>query len=166
MSSIPNEPRLMTPREARRSLLMAAIGAMTIVASFAYAPVISRGPVLCPFRFLTGVPCPGCGLTRSFCALTHGDVTSAFAFHLFGPILMLALLVGVPLLLIEGVTRRANPMLSASLFSKRGAAIAAIAFGGYHFVRLIVMGWDGTLWQGMQHPPIASAIHWLLAHVA
>jgi hypothetical protein len=78
---------------------------------------------------------------------------------------MLALIVGVPLLLVEGLTRRANPLLSAGLFTKRGAYIAAAAFGGYHFIRLILMGCDGTLWRGIQHPPIASAIHWLVSHV-
>jgi Protein of unknown function (DUF2752) len=32
----------------------------------------------CPFHELTGLWCPGCGSTRSACALAHGDVASAF----------------------------------------------------------------------------------------
>lgn len=31
------------------------------------------GPVLCPFRAMTGVPCPLCGSTRAFTLLMHGD---------------------------------------------------------------------------------------------
>lgn len=30
--------------------------------------------------------CPGCGLSRSFVSLSHGDVSGAFQFHLFGPL--------------------------------------------------------------------------------
>ena len=40
---------------------------------------------ICGFKNFTGLPCPGCGLTHSFCALGKGDVASAFGFNLLGP---------------------------------------------------------------------------------
>ena len=48
---------------------------------------------LCGFKNLTGLPCPGCGLTHSFCALAKGDIVDAFGFNLLGPLLFLALMV-------------------------------------------------------------------------
>lgn len=47
-------------------------------------------PSLCPFQALTGAPCPGCGLTRSFVCLTHGDLGQALHWHLLGPVLFFA----------------------------------------------------------------------------
>ena len=47
----------------------------------------------CPIRWLTGIPCPGCGLSRAYLALLQGDLVGAFAFHpLFWavPVLILA----------------------------------------------------------------------------
>ena len=44
---------------------------------------------ICGFKTLTGLPCPGCGLTHSFCALGKGDLSSAFAFNALGPLLFL-----------------------------------------------------------------------------
>lgn len=35
----------------------------------------------CPIRLLTGIPCPGCGLSRAFLALLHLDLAGAFSFH-------------------------------------------------------------------------------------
>ena len=46
---------------------------------------------ICGFKSLTNLPCPGCGLTHSFCALGKGDVADAFAFNLLGPPLFLVL---------------------------------------------------------------------------
>lgn len=35
----------------------------------------------CPIRFLFGVCCPGCGLTRAYVSLLHMDLKSAFIYH-------------------------------------------------------------------------------------
>ncbi|MGW6449074.1 DUF2752 domain-containing protein [Lentzea sp. NPDC055074] len=35
----------------------------------------------CPFHWLTGLNCPGCGVTRMLHALLHGDVVGAFHFN-------------------------------------------------------------------------------------
>ncbi len=43
----------------------------------------------CPIRYLTGIPCPTCGMTRSFLAIARGDWQQAITEHLFGPILFL-----------------------------------------------------------------------------
>lgn len=35
----------------------------------------------CPVRFLTGISCPGCGMTRALLAALHLDFKTAFACH-------------------------------------------------------------------------------------
>jgi hypothetical protein len=58
----------------------------------ALLPLPGRGriaglPSTCPFYHLTGLPCPGCGLTRSFVCLAHGHWREAFSYHPLGPVL-------------------------------------------------------------------------------
>ena len=40
---------------------------------------ITRGA--CVIKSITGIPCPGCGLTRAYLALLHGDIKGAWNFH-------------------------------------------------------------------------------------
>ena len=68
---------------ARWALALAAIAGPAVVAS-----LMTHGPVLCGFRALFGVPCPGCGLTRCLAALTRGDVVAAFRVHPAGPVFL------------------------------------------------------------------------------
>ncbi|MDO8804941.1 MAG: DUF2752 domain-containing protein [Elusimicrobiota bacterium] len=37
--------------------------------------------ILCPFRALTGLPCPGCGMTHAFLALGRLDFAGAYSFN-------------------------------------------------------------------------------------
>lgn len=65
--------------------LVAAGGALAVGAAFLLSPDhIEDGPVICPFRRLTGLPCPGCGLTRSWVYLAHGQWRDAIVAHPFG----------------------------------------------------------------------------------
>lgn len=41
-------------------------------------------PDLCVFRGITGIPCPGCGLTRSISAAVHGNIEMSLAHHRLG----------------------------------------------------------------------------------
>jgi hypothetical protein len=42
----------------------------------------------CAFYHVTGLPCPGCGLTRSCIALLHGEAVQSLRYHPFGPFLL------------------------------------------------------------------------------
>ena len=67
-------------------------------------------PILCGFRQLTGYPCPGCGMTRSFVFLAHGHVLEAFKLNPMGPFLFLFFLVQPPyrlVRLVQGARRHA-----------------------------------------------------------
>jgi len=43
----------------------------------------------CEFGAMTGIPCPGCGLTTSFAHMAHGHLIAGFSSHLMGPPLFL-----------------------------------------------------------------------------
>ncbi|KAF1300172.1 MULTISPECIES: DUF2752 domain-containing protein [Enterococcus] len=36
---------------------------------------------MCFFKAITGLPCPGCGMTRAFLHFFSGDFTGAFYYH-------------------------------------------------------------------------------------
>jgi len=66
---------------------LSAIALACLCAAFVFSPAtVASGPTICPFRLATGLPCPGCGLTRSWVALAHGRVSDSFGANLFGPL--------------------------------------------------------------------------------
>jgi hypothetical protein len=87
---------------------------------------LEDGPVICPFRLATGLPCPGCGLARSWVALGDGEVGTALDRHPLGPlpfVFAVAAVVAVGHRLIRGV----RPVNLAGLAGSRvGVAAAAI----------------------------------------
>lgn len=73
-------------------LVLAAAGGLT-VASLITPSGIEDGPVVCPIRLLTGIECPGCGLTRAWVYAAHGDLAASWGANPFGLVLILAALV-------------------------------------------------------------------------
>lgn len=64
----------------------------------------------CGFLVITGLPCPGCGLTTSFSHMMHIDPAGAAAANAFGVMLFLVTLTAIPVSLVGAV--RGWPVLS------------------------------------------------------
>jgi hypothetical protein len=71
---------------------LVCLSAMFLV-SMVWRPADEPTFILCPFRALTGLLCPGCGMTRAFCALGHGELRRAIHFNALSPLLYLSLFV-------------------------------------------------------------------------
>ena len=66
-------------------------------------------PILCGFRKVTGVGCPGCGMTRSFTFMAHGEWLAAWNLNMLGPPTFIAVASQVlyrPFQLVRGYLRR------------------------------------------------------------
>ena len=53
-------------------------------------------PPMCALKTLTGLSCPGCGLTRSFGFMGEGSPFEALKMHLFGPALWIFVAAQIP----------------------------------------------------------------------
>lgn len=108
-----------------RLWLAVAVGVLALAATMSPSPAVlhlfgHEVPTLCTFRLLTGESCPGCGLTRSFVFLAHGQLTDAFRMNVLGPPLFVALAAQVPYRLIR--LWRGRPQAVAAQGGDRGVA--------------------------------------------
>ncbi|MBC8102840.1 MAG: DUF2752 domain-containing protein [Cytophagales bacterium] len=87
-------------------------------------------PSLCVFYATTGLPCPGCGITRSVVCCCHLRLGEALTYHPAGPLVFLwltgAVLLRFPL---PAAWRRWLHALPLSLRSGAGIALVALLFG-------------------------------------
>ncbi|URZ17536.1 DUF2752 domain-containing protein [Clostridium felsineum] len=51
---------------------------LAMVVLYAFFSLVGIG---CPIKFLTGISCPGCGMTRAWIRLLHLDIKGAFYYH-------------------------------------------------------------------------------------
>ena len=105
---------------------------------------------LCWFHAVTGLPCPGCGLTRSLASLSHGHLGDAFRYHPFGLVLY-ALFVGLTAAGLAGEARRARlrAWLEQRALAARSRAVyhgLVAAFLGFGLVRLGVAWLSNGRW--------------------
>ena len=96
------------------------LAAILVAGAITLPGTILRGsPVICPFRRVTGLPCPACGLTRSWQAAAHLRVTESLADHPLGA----ATLLGAVAIALDGgdgttrlTERRDVQLLAAALW--------------------------------------------------
>ncbi len=82
-------------------LVSAALGAWLLRSGW-----VLHLPVLCPFRRITGLPCPSCGMTRAMAALSHGAWDLAIACNVASPLVGALCAIGATLLLVQLVSGR------------------------------------------------------------
>ncbi|KAF0969021.1 MULTISPECIES: DUF2752 domain-containing protein [Mycobacteriales] len=120
-------------------------GTAAVAAACVLTPAgIAAGPGICPFAMTTGLPCPGCGLTRSWVALMHGDVAESFRFNVFGPILLVLTAVTVVFAAVTLVRRRRMPLDGwRDIVLGRAGAVLLGAWLSYGLVRIVdtAAGW-------------------------
>lgn len=106
-----------------------AAGALCVVSAGAVGGQEAfDGPVLCPFRLATGLPCPLCGTTRSLVALGDGDLGQSLSFQPFGPL--------VPLLAVLLLAAVVSTRLRELVWTPRSLRIAAVVVASTWVVQL------------------------------
>lgn len=133
------------PLQRRERLLVVLVGTGVWLAAHLYAPYVASGPPLCPLRLTVGLPCPACGLTRAFCALTQADWHTALATNAL--CLPLALLFSLaPLVALwELASGQSGEWYRPVLFSPLLARALGLAAAAYHVARCAWWLADGTL---------------------
>ena len=71
------ERDVLTPRLLRAAREVGGIAAVVIVA----AGVLAALGIGCPIKFITGISCPGCGMTRAWLEALRLDFDAALAYH-------------------------------------------------------------------------------------
>lgn len=117
----------------REGMLIAGAGVLHLGLSLAGLPAWT-----CPIRAATGVPCPGCGLTRATMQLLHGDVISSLQTHAFAPVLLFALVIMLVALVLPEKHRRALISLVRDMETRNGlASLLLFALIFYWGIRLM-----------------------------
>jgi hypothetical protein len=94
----------------------------------------------CPIFRLTGIPCPGCGLSRATTLLLKGDLAGSLRFHAFAPIFLIAIIalflsVLLPKSIIQSAIARAELI-------ERNTGLTVLILGGlilYWLARLLFL---------------------------
>lgn len=97
-----SEPRRWEPvrlwQPARLAAWAVAVAVVAVCVATDAPARLSFSP--CVFRNLTGLPCPGCGMTRGFVAMGHGRLSEAWGQNALSPLFFVAVcayVVGFPL---------------------------------------------------------------------
>ncbi len=84
----------------------------------------------CPLYELTGLWCPGCGLTRATHAVLRGNLGAAFGYNLFFPAFLGAIVVGWLVWMRAALGRPALRWVTRiPVWSGVALAVALVAFG-------------------------------------
>jgi Protein of unknown function (DUF2752) len=130
-----------------------------LIGSFFYRYGHRLSFLKCPLRSLTGIPCPTCGMTRSFVAIVQGNLDAAISYHLFGPAFFLLFLAGVLSLLRELKTNRDQISFYRSYLAKPSVYFSiGTLYLSYYAVRIARLAYTGELTDAFWASPAGNWI--------
>jgi len=109
------------------------LGAIVLSPPETQSGAITLGPMslpqVCTFKRITGLPCPGCGLTRSITAALHGNIPLSLKLHKLGLVTVLYILLQFLLsVMILAVPNWRNRLQKIGAFLNRGLIVLAVLF--------------------------------------
>jgi hypothetical protein len=122
-----------TPEEHQVALLWGVVALSSIALRpfwLALAPFAPR----CPFRVLTGIPCPTCGTTHAAVALLHGEFGLAFAANPLAAVAGVGFVVGGVIAPLWAALRRPVPELPTPLPVWLRAGIVGVLLTNWAYV--------------------------------
>lgn len=121
----------MNSSKYERTLAAVAVAAAAIGSSavWYYDPSEVHFFPVCPLYSLTGFACPGCGLTRGFHALFHGDISTALHFNALIPVWTAILGYVFISLLLLAVRGKGLPMWPTMPRFLSGFLVVLLVFG-------------------------------------
>jgi hypothetical protein len=90
----------------------------------------------CPFKMVTGFPCPGCGITKSLVYFYEGDIYKSLSYHILGPFVIVFCWLTIIILTTEIITKK--EYFSGLLYNRKLAYNMAYFLGFYHLIRLVL----------------------------
>ena len=108
----------------KHTVLIVVIGTLLVVGLLSFT-----GVYRCPMRYIFGVPCPLCGMSRAIYSLVTLDLEKAFYYHALWPIVV----VGIPTAIILRIRKVDVKRRHINLI----CIILAIAVMGYYIMRHI-----------------------------
>lgn len=81
-----------------------------------FVDIISRLPHFCLFQKIFGIPCPGCGITRSLIAISELNFVSSWHYNPVGMFILLFIFIQIPLRIFAMTFKNMEGLMC--LFSK------------------------------------------------
>lgn len=108
-------------------------------------PTTGLGIDLCPLHAVTGLPCPGCGLTRGVSLVSQGEPLLAMGAHPFAPFfwaifLALSVLAVLPQARVDALEGKLDVLEPAFTQTARLLMFAFFGFGLIRLVTFLVLG--------------------------
>ncbi len=116
----------------------------------------------CIIKWLTGIPCPMCGMTRSLTALLQGDLQRSIDFHSLGPLLFVGLILTLLMVSTELLLHRSIVFTARYRKPKRTILLSVVSlFLIYHAIRLVPMVQSGELAVSISNSVIGRLLYGL-----
>lgn|GEM_PF-651637 len=130
------KPAPATPRPGHTRWVLSAVAGIALLTTLVLGRRGLPDVPMCWFHSMTGLPCPGCGLTRSVLAIGSGEFAGAWHFNPFGYVVYGILVVLLLLPILARVAPRPAAFIESSWFINTFVAVNVAGLVVFGLARL------------------------------